>query len=93
MKSHNKKDGVDSDAGLEVLIQPGKKEKIKLHPAIKVLLRIASKDSIKYSGHFGIGLNQAINNMLHDYDLTMEESDQIKDEINKAREEFEIYTV
>jgi hypothetical protein len=67
--------------------------KTKLHPAIIVLLRMASKDAIKYSGHYGIGLNQAINNMLHDYGLTKEESEQIKKEINLAREEFEIYTV
>jgi hypothetical protein len=65
----------------------------KLHPAIIVLLRMASKESIKHSGHYGTGLNQAINNMLHDYGLTKEETEQIKKEINQAREEFEIYTV
>lgn len=73
--------------------QEEKVTKVKLHPAIIVLLRMATKESIKYSGHFGIGLNQAINNMLHDYGLTKEETEQIKKEINQAREEFEIYTV
>lgn len=93
MTSHSQKKETVNNLREIVPIDSEKVVKSKLHPAIIVLLRMATKESIKYSGHFGIGLNQAINNMLHDYGLTKEETEQIKKEINQAREEFEIYTV